>query len=67
MLFALRIVEKRGWLTDEELGEVRDAGYSDEEIAELIGNVALTLLTNYFNHIAQTKVDFPAVPELATS
>jgi uncharacterized peroxidase-related enzyme len=65
--FAQRIVEKQGWLTDSDLAEIRDAGYSDEEIAELIGNVSLTLFTNYFNHIAQTEVDFPAVAELASA
>ena len=67
MQFAQQIVAKQGWLTDADLAEVRDAGYSDEEIAELIGHVSLTMFTNYFNHIAQTEVDFPAVAELVTS
>lgn len=62
--FAQQIVEKRGWLSDAELDEVRDAGYSDEEIVELIGHVALSVFTNYFNHVAHTDVDFPAVAEL---
>ena len=65
--FAQRIVAKQGWLTDADLAKVREAGYSDEEIAELIGNVSLTIFTNYFNHIAQTEVDFPAVAELAST
>lgn len=65
--FAKRIVDQRGWLSTDDVSAVRDAGYSEEELAELIGNVALTLFTNYFNHIAQTEVDFPGVPELAAS
>ena len=46
--FAQKIVEKRGWLSDSHLSEVRQAGYSDEEITELIGHVALTLFTKLF-------------------
>lgn len=65
--FARRIVEKQGLLSDADLADVRGAGYSDEEIAELIGHVALTQFTNYFNHIAETEVDFPEVAELVAS
>ena len=65
--FARRIVEKQGLLSDADLADVRGAGYSDEEIAELIGHVALTQFTNYFNHIAETEVDFPVVAELVAS
>ncbi len=31
----------------------------EEEIAEISGNVALNLLTNYFNELAGTEIDFP--------
>ena len=33
-------------------------------MAELIANIFLTMFTNYFNHVAGTEVDFPAVFEL---
>ena len=62
--FARKVVEKRGWVSDEDLEEVRGAGYSDEEITEIIANIALHNFTNYFNHIAETEVDFPVVPKL---
>lgn len=51
--FARSIAEYRGDLTEDEFGQVRRAGYSDEEIAELIANVVLTIYANYFNSIAQ--------------
>lgn len=57
----VNIVSNRGWIDDAEVQRVRDAGYSDGEIAEIIANVALNIFTNYFNHIAQTEVDFPPV------
>lgn len=31
------------------------------EVAEIVANVALNIFTNYFNHVAGTVVDFPAV------
>lgn len=59
--FAHQIVIKRGELLDNEIEAVRAAGYNDGEITEIIANVALNIFTNYFNHIAQTVVDFPKV------
>jgi len=59
--FALAVVEKRGWVSDDDLQRVRDAGFGDGEITEIVANVAQNLFTNYFNHIARTEVDFPPV------
>ncbi len=59
--FARRIVDERGWVSDDDLTRVRDAGYTDGEIAEIIATVAANIFSNYFNHIAQTEVDFPVV------
>lgn len=41
-------------------------GLTDAEIAEIIATTALSIFTNYFNHVAGTAVDFPAAPKLAT-
>ncbi len=59
--FARRIVIERGWVSDDDLKRVRDAGYSDGEIAEIVAAVAQNIFSNYFNHVAQTEVDFPHV------
>ena len=59
--FALAIVEKRGWVNDEDVQRVRAAGFADREIAEVVATVAHTTFSNYFNHVAGTEVDFPAV------
>ncbi len=61
LAFSSSIVEKRGWVSDDDLKVVRDAGYTEGEIVEIIATVAATTFTNYFNHIAQTEVDFPVV------
>ncbi len=65
LVFARKIVEDRGHLNDEDVEEVRRAGYTDGEIAEIVANVALTTFTNYFNQVAGTEVDFPRVHSLA--
>jgi uncharacterized peroxidase-related enzyme len=59
--FARAIVVKQGWVSDEDLREVREAGYGDGEIAEIVANVALHIFANYFDHVARPEVDFPRV------
>ena len=59
--FAKRIVNQRAVISEEDLGLVRAAGYRDGEIVEIVAHVALNLLTNYLNLVAQTDVDFPKV------
>jgi uncharacterized peroxidase-related enzyme len=66
LVFARKIVEDRGNVSDEDVEEVRRAGYTDGEIAEIVANVVLNIFTNYFNHVAETEVDFPLVRSLAT-
>ena len=60
--FARQLVENRGWIDDEELDRVRQAGYGDGEIAEIVAVVAWKTFSNYFNHVADTDIDFPMVP-----
>ncbi len=61
LTFATQIVQKRGHVSDQELKAVRAAGFSEEEIIEIIAIVCLNTFTNYFNSVAQTEVDFPKV------
>ena len=65
--FARKIVAERGYVSDTDVQQVRQAGYTDGEIAEVVANVALNVFTNYFNHVAETEVDFPAAPEVAAA
>ena len=59
--FARNVVAKRGWVSDADLAEVRNAGFTEGEVAEIVAHVALNTFTNYFNHVAQPEVDFPKV------
>jgi uncharacterized peroxidase-related enzyme len=58
---ARSIVVKRGELSEVELQAARTANLTDAEIVETVANVAVNILTNYLNHVAQTVVDFPEV------
>ena len=62
--FARTIVEKQGVVTDADVALVRDAGYGDAEIGEVVAHVALNIFTNYFNHVAGTSIDFPKAAPL---
>ena len=64
LTFVSAVIEQRGIVGDEALQAVREAGFSDAEIVEVIANIALNTLTNFFNGVARTEVDFPRV-ELA--
>lgn len=65
--FVRRIVETHGRVSEDDVQAVRKAGYGDEAIAEIVANVAINIFTNYFNLVADTDVDFPGAPALATS
>jgi uncharacterized peroxidase-related enzyme len=63
--FARVVVEKQGVVDDADVAAVRDAGYGDAEIAEVVAHVALNVFTNYFNNVAGTAIDFPRAPALS--
>jgi len=65
--FAVAITENRGKVSDSQISAVRSAGYSDAEIVEVVGHVALNTLTNYMNEVLGTDIDFPQVDQLAAA
>jgi AhpD family alkylhydroperoxidase len=62
---ALRFVDalilKRGRISDGDFADLKSHDWTDEEIGEMAGHVALNVFSNYFNHIAKPELDFPAV------
>jgi uncharacterized peroxidase-related enzyme len=59
--FAVAVVETRGHVTEPDLAAVRQAGFADAEIVEIVLHVALNTLTNYVNEVAATEIDFPVI------
>ena len=65
--FVKTIVQSHGSVSDNDITQIREAGYSDGEIIEIIANVALNIFTNYFNIVVATDVDFPTTTDLAAA
>jgi uncharacterized peroxidase-related enzyme len=63
--FATKIVRDRGWVADEDVTALREAGFDDGQIVEIIATTVLNIFTNYFNHVAETEIDFPVVKTAA--
>lgn len=59
--FALKLVSDRAQVSDADVQQLRDQGFSDEHIVEIMAHVALNLFTNYVNVAFAVPVDFPAV------
>lgn len=60
IVFARKLIEKQGKVSDAEFAAVRAAGFSDAEIIEIIALSAQFLLTNFVNNAVDTDIDFPA-------
>ena len=59
--FAVSVVENNGSATAEQVNDLRAAGVTDGEIAEIVAVIALNTMTNFFNKIAETDIEFPLV------
>jgi uncharacterized peroxidase-related enzyme len=59
--FAAKVAQTRGKVGAEDLAAVRKAGYSDAQIIDVIAAVGENFLTNLFNNVAQTEIDFPVI------
>ena len=55
------IAENAGDVDADTIDQARAAGVSDQEIGELVANLALNILTNYFNVLANVENDWPVV------
>ncbi|MGE0387002.1 MAG: carboxymuconolactone decarboxylase family protein [Gammaproteobacteria bacterium] len=53
-----------GTLADADLAAIRQAGYTDGQIAEITLVIGQTVFTNLFNRVNQTQLDFPPAPAL---
>ena len=59
LVFARKITDKRGFVSDDDITAVRTAGYDDGALTEIVANVVANTFTNYINHVAETEIDFP--------
>ena len=61
LAFARAVVDTKGGVSDSDIDAARSAGLSDAQLADIVGHVAVNVLTNYFNRAFDVEVDFPLV------
>jgi uncharacterized peroxidase-related enzyme len=61
IVFAKKLIELRGKVSEADLNAVRQAGYTDANVVEIIALSAQFLLTNFVNNVFDTEIDFPVV------
>ena len=59
--FAKALAEHNGQVTTAEILEIRNAGYSESDIVEIITHVGLNVLSNIIGKASQVEIDFPKV------
>lgn len=65
--FAVKIVAERGQLPASEVDALRQEGFTDGEVAEIVAVVVLNIYRSYFNLIAQPEIDFPIVTSCSSA
>ncbi len=60
LCFVQAIVLQRGEVSNDDFSAMRNAGFSESEIIEVLANVVLSIFRNYFNILAQTDPDLAA-------
>jgi uncharacterized peroxidase-related enzyme len=63
--FAKKVTETRGKVMGSDLQRVRDAGWTDAQIIEIIARVTQFLYANFVSNVFETEIDFPAPQAIA--
>ena len=58
--FTLALVRQRGRLTDAQVAQFMEAGFTQRHILDVLLGLAQKTLSNYANHLAETPVDEPS-------
>ncbi len=56
-VFTLKMVEDRGWASADDLDAFLAAGFTKQNVLEIVVVIAHKVLSNYTNHIVDTPVD----------
>lgn len=59
--FAVQVTKTRGGVSDADIVAVREAGYSEAQVVEIVALVVENVFTNFLNKVADTDIDFPVL------
>ncbi len=65
--FVKRVLETKGKVSDGDLAALRDQGFEDEDIVEIVAGIIITTMTNYMSSVGEPDLDFPEAPSLQTA
>jgi alkylhydroperoxidase family enzyme len=63
--FGYKVAKSRGHLSDADFEAVRAAGFTDEQIIDIVAETAFSFTTNLFNNTFETDID-AIIPQLKT-
>ncbi len=55
--FTQRMIQTRGWVSDRSVESFLAAGYTKQQVLEVILGIAIKVMHNWTNHIAKTPLD----------
>ncbi len=55
--FTSKVVTNRGWVSEADVNAFLAAGYTKQNVLEVILGVAVKVISNYTNHVAHTPAD----------
>jgi uncharacterized peroxidase-related enzyme len=61
LAFVLKVIDHRAHVSAGDIEVMRETGFTDEHLVEIMAHVALNLFTNYVNVAFDVPVDFPKV------
>ena len=61
--FVKRVFETKGKVNEEDLQALKEKGFVDEEIVEILGGMALITFANYISNVGKPDPDFPPAPK----
>ncbi len=60
--FTLKMVRERGNVDEASIQAFLNAGYTRQNILEIVLGISQKVMSNYINHLAQTPIDDPVKP-----
>lgn len=63
--FAAKVVETHGHIGNTDMADVRDAGFEDRQILEIVALAIQFSMANLMNNVAGTEIDFPLFEPVA--
>lgn len=67
LVFVEALVQGKGVVATSTLDTVAQAGWTADEVGEMVGHVALNVFSNYFKQVAHPELDFPPAPALGAT